>query len=521
MTIFQPTPKILRIYQNAAVDQTSRSFQRGNKRVIVCIATGGGKSATAMEIIRRTLARKKRALFLTDRNILIDQFDREAELWGLSHGVIRKGGFTDRLNNFVIASKDTFSSIYLKKQRFELPPYDLLVVDECHRGGAPTWQQLFAQYTNSFRIGLTATPIRPNGESLGPEYQDIVCPIKPSQLLAEGHLVSAKCFSPTFPDLARVRRGADGDYSKADLNKVMNRNNMIGDVVGWWKRLAVDRPTITYGVSIKHSIALRDAYLLAGIKAVHLDGKSTDDELIAAFTAFKEGRIKILCCADLLCEGVDLPLCSCIQIVRPTKSLRLALQMYGRAMRPHDASGKIDMMVIDHAGVVLYHGLPGMDIDWTVDPNARPIEERMAAEREAGKLPTPIICPKCFMMYQALPACPGCGHKAEKRGKDIAMRPGTLMEVDRQHVHGPDLGIDYKKIWMRCLATAANNGRSFGTAAAIFKSQTGKAPWEAQVGPLPPPLPDEHQDNPDHVKLDWKMPVIDKYPDFVRQRIFV
>lgn len=519
MTLFTPPSVVLRPYQELGINQISSSFQSGNKRVILCMATGSGKSKTAMRIVQRTLERKKRVLFLCDRNLLVDQFAAEAREWNLDHGVIRKGGFDNRLANFVIASKDTFASIYLRRKRFEPPPYDLIIPDECHRGSAPTWQKVFELYPSAYRVGLTATPIRPTGASLGPEYQDIVCPIKPSELRQQGYLVSAKCFSPSFPDLRGVRRGADGDYNRSDLEKVMNRKNMVGDVVGWWKRLAVDRPTITYGVSIKHSIALRDNYLKEGIKAVHIDGKSSDEELIDAFNAFREQRIKILCCADLLTEGIDLPLCSCIQIVRPTKSLRLALQMYGRAMRPHDATEKIDMLVIDHAGVVLYNGLPGQDIPWTVNPEDGNVQERLKKEQEEGKLPTPIICTECFFMYQGLPACPQCGHKPEKRGKDIAMRAGTLVEVDS--AAAPKPGINYDKIWGRCLATAANSGRTFGTAAAIFKSQTGKTPWEAMgeaFRGMPPRLPDERQTDPKRVLYNWKAFVIDTYPEFRRKQ---
>lgn len=472
-------------------------------------------SKTAMGMIKRALDRKKKVLFLCDRNILIDQFSSEASEWDLDHGLIRKGGFTDRLNPFVIASKKTFMSLYLTRQRFEIPNYDLLVVDKAHRGGSAEFQKIFQCYPDSYRIGLTATPIRPNGETLGPDYTDLICPIQPSQLLANGYLVPARCFSPTFPDLRGVRRGADGDYSKKDLEKVMNRNNMVGDVVGWWKRLSVDRPTLVYGVSIAHSIAMRDAFLKAGIKTIHLDGRSDDDQLTDAFAAFRNGQVKVLCCADLLTEGVDLPLCSCIQIVRPTKSLRLALQMYGRGLRPDNGTEKVDCVIIDHAGVVLYHGLPCTDIQWTINPDEEPIEKRLQREREEGKLPTPIICPKCFFMYQVQPACPQCGHKTEKKGRDIAMRPGTLVEVEGQKVFAPTLGVDYNKISMRCLATAANRGSTFSAASAIFKSQTGKMPWDCEgLKAWPPELPPEQQTNPDHTLYNWKAYVMDTYPKF-------
>lgn len=512
--------KTPRPYQLDGINQVSKCFAEGKKRVIVNMQTGAGKTLLSLEMAKRACAKGKRVLFVADRRLLVEQCAREAREYGLDVGMIIRGHQENPQALFQVASKDTFLA-RIKRGTMDGGRFSFIIVDECHRSLTRTWKEMISNCGDSYVCGLTATPVRPNGSGLGPDdFQAIVKPIQSSELLQQGFIVPAICYSPEFPDLKGVGTGADGDYLKIELAKKMNKNSMVGKVVKHWRDLAQDRPTLLYGCDIAHSQAMVLEFNRASIPALHLDGTdSDDDELMkAAFADFNSGKIKILSSADLLTEGVDLPIASCLQIVRPTKSLRLYLQMMGRGLRtyidPITGAVKKNALVIDHAGVVKLHGCPGEDIDFPLDTGGRKIEEIVKEKREKGLMPAlPTTCPKCFTMFTGLNSCPSCGWKPRKAAKAKANNPGKLVLVSGS-ANGagvdPDTRIKiWQASWNKALAVSANAGVSPGgnflKALMIFKSSEKRSPEGLGLRNMPP-------------TDGWKMAVSAIYPGFRRRK---
>jgi superfamily II DNA or RNA helicase len=141
----------------------------------------------------------------------------------------------------------------------------------------------------------------------------------------------------------------------------------------------------------------------------------------AAINGLATGKVQILCAADLISEGLDIPAISVVILQRPTKSLGLYLQQIGRGLRP--APGKSVLTVLDHAGNCLRHGMPEADREWSLDGRKKRTKQTVAVRQ----------CPGCFAMHAPAPACPSCGHAyaaAPEPKVELEVREGSLQEID-------------------------------------------------------------------------------------------
>lgn len=504
--------KTLRPYQERGQTEIALHWRSGKRRGLMVSPTASGKSVVAVSMAHKAVKNDRRVLIIADRCLLISQMAEHAASFNIPFGMIMAGYDTKPAAPLQIASKDTFLARVLRKQSVDLPEADFVIFDEAHRSVTKSAQALLAAYPQAYIVGLTATPTRPDGKGLGGEggYEFMVELEKPSKLLEQGYILPAKCFAPEMPDLANVPLNKDGDYQQKALAKTMNRTSMVGDVPTWWKKLADGRPTLTYGCDISHSVALVAEYQAAGIKAAHVDGKMPKQQILDLLDEFKDGKWNVLASCDLLTEGIDLPFVGAMQLVRPTKSLRLFLQMVGRPMRPFDGTlngeklswpAKDHFILIDHAGCVLLHGTPGTDIEWELSPEAGTVEDRQQRRRDSGDLKPPCCCPDCKCIHDAAPLCPNCGHeyKSKRKPKHQPNRPGTLVHV----AGGAGNLYDGKLLdqeWHKALAVARKRGLTFGAAAAIFKRTTGLLPWQAGITDKLPP------------DRNWKAYVAHVYP---------
>src|SRR5262249_28319083 len=150
------------------------------------------------------------------------------------------------------------------------PDFSLVIVDEAHLSITQARQALLARWPNATRIGLTATPTRKDGRALGLLYDRLVEPATTADLTRGGFLVPARYFSWPEPDLSHVRVTA-GDYNPHDLQNVMNRPSLLGDLVQHWKQHAADRRTVVFAASVLHAVGIAEAFRQAGVAAEHVD----------------------------------------------------------------------------------------------------------------------------------------------------------------------------------------------------------------------------------------------------------
>jgi type I restriction enzyme, R subunit len=158
--------KAPRYYQRVAIDRAVEAFAKGQQRILLVMATGTGKTYTAFQIIWRLWKAKarKRILFLADRNILVDQTMQQdfAPFGEFMHKITNreiKKNYEIYLALYqAVTGKEEWKQIY---RQFPSDFFDLVVVDECHRGSAAddsAWREVLNYFTNATHLGLTATP---------------------------------------------------------------------------------------------------------------------------------------------------------------------------------------------------------------------------------------------------------------------------------------------------------------------------------------------------------------------------
>jgi superfamily II DNA or RNA helicase len=397
---------VLRDYQVAAIDQVRDAFRRGTKRVCLVAPTGAGKTTIAAEMIRLTVERGGRVLFLAHRKELIDQCAERLDQFGIDLGVIKAGTIRAKRSAAVqVASVQTLVNR-------ELPPATLIIPDECHRSIGPTQFKIISSYPDARVVGLTATPVRLDGRGLGEMYQELVVAARVSELVQRGVLIRPRVYAPVKPDLAGVASTA-GDYNQAALGAAMDKPKLVGDIVEHWLRLAHGRKTVVFASSVEHSMHISEAFRNVGIAAQHLDGATETTRRVQILKDLSEGALTVVSNVNVLSEGWDCPSVECIVLARPTQSMGMYLQMVGRGVR--SAPGKREAIVLDHAGCTLSHGLATDDRAWSLTSPKRRPSEAMPLKN----------CPACYIVVPSGTAVCQCGYAWER----VAGQGHRLVEV--------------------------------------------------------------------------------------------
>lgn len=413
-----PAQFSLRPYQESMVATARECIRMKIRRLILQSATGSGKTLCAAHIIHSATGRGNRTLFVAHRKELIEQASQKLTAYEVDHGIIMARHWRYRPKHHVqIASIQTL-------MRRELPPCDLLILDEAHRSMGASYRRLIDHYPEAVVLGLTATPTRIDGKGLGDIFQKIISGPTIQELILQGYLVPVRHFAPFTPGLASVRTVA-GDYDEHVLSDIMDKPQLVGDVVEHWKKLAVGRQTIVFATSIEHSRHLADAFVRQNISAIHIDGKTKPEVRDHALKGLASGFINVVCNVGIGVEGLDIPVVSCVVLARPTKSLTLYLQACGRGSRPAD--GKKDNLILDHAGCAIEHGLVTEDREWT-------LESSVARKKNKEKEISVATCPKCFAAYNSkIKTCPNCGFVAPVNYREVDQVDGSLVEVDEKN----------------------------------------------------------------------------------------
>lgn len=475
----------LRDYQIEKVDELRACIRAGRRRLILQGQTGSGKSVVAAYIIKCCYDQGRTATIWAHTREIVNQLDQHLWDWGVNHVTIMSGEEYGAPANVTLCSKDTLLSRSLRRKILQMPPADLVVVDEAHRSLGRGYQRLLDHYKNAVILGLTATPVNRHGKCLAPFYQDIVQIRKPSLLIAEGHLVPTKCYAPQRPDMREVPI-VGNDYDLAELEKRMDKPKITGDVIRHWQRWGEGRQTLVFASGIRHSIHLRDRFEHHGIRAEHFDHSASETERTAIIARFKSKETTVLCNFGMLCEGFDFPECGCVCMVRPTQSFIVFSQCCGRVQRPHE--GKQYAILIDHAGVLYNFGFPDQDIDWRLSAGET-IMQRVTKNLQDPKASRPICCPECFTVFSGTNICPNCNHVVQRQGRQAVSEQGQLIEVHKKSampVAQMTLA-DKQRIWQRFLAITARTGKTLAAAAAMYRARIGESPWQTGgLSPMPP-----------------------------------
>ena len=391
----------LRPYQSDLLDRADAAF-RDARRVLLQLPTGGGKTVL---FSRAAQDEPGRVAIVAHRRELIRQAHRRTP-----GSAIYPSADPQRIT---VGSIQTFA-----RRLDALPRFDLIVLDEAHHAVAGQYERLLASQPGARVLGVTATPERLDGRGLGTVFERLICGPSVAQLTADGYLCPARVYGPPAPpDLSRVRTTA-GDFNAADLEQIMAAPSLLGSAPEHYERLAAGRSALVFCISVRHAEESAAAFRAEGWRFVCVHGGMTTDARDAALADLAAGRLHGLTSCELISEGLDIPDVGCVIMQRPTQSLGMYLQQVGRGLRP--APGKPDLVVLDHAGNVLRHGLPDADRAWSLDATKR---------RGAGVAVAQ--CPSCYAMHPPGPRCPACGHsyeaaRAEAERRELERLDGEL-----------------------------------------------------------------------------------------------
>ena len=348
---------------------------------------------------------------------------------------VKRGKETLELNpleTVQIAAIQTLHARAIRRETMELPPADLVVIDECHHALAKSWREIIDAYPEAVLLGLTATPCRGDGRGLGGIFETMIeCP-QVEELIQLGFLVRTRNYAPVDPDLSGVRTVA-GDYVESQLADRMDRPKLIGDIVTHWHKYGELRKTVAFAVNVAHSIHLRDEFVRSGVRCEHIDGSTPKCERDATLARLASGALQVVTNCMVLTEGWDMPEASCCILARPTRKMGLYRQMIGRVLRP--AEGKPDAIVLDHSGAVFRHGFVEDHVEWTLDPDRRAVSPTHQ-QREASGNSRLIECTQCGAVRVAGEACSHCDScRSGRRALSIssmAISPWSTATVEQK-----------------------------------------------------------------------------------------
>lgn len=372
----------LRKYQTEAVDAIFDGWQSMD-RVATEIATGGGKTLVAAEIVKRTLAAKPDAkiVFLAHRGELLRAGAKTIQRHcGLSVGVVDgqvAPAMRKRNLQAQVVSINTATLGVSKNQRGNagarlktvtelhnvLGNVDLVILDECHRANTDTALDCLTElgcFSGTRLLGITATLFRTDSKMLTDVFEACVYKKNLIDLIQEGYLVDIQMKKAHVDglDLTKVavsRSMSMEDFNATDLDKVMEAAGAEAVVARYAALYTKDRKTLIFTPTVASSERVAKAFAEEGLSCLVVHGSMSAKARAEALDSFENGDTQYLVNCMILTEGVDLPSCSCIIMARPTRSQQLYLQIIGRALRLAD--DKDDALLIDLVGATSVNGM--------------------------------------------------------------------------------------------------------------------------------------------------------------------
>lgn len=460
------TARPLRPHQVTALTLLTKSFLAGNRRTVCQLPTGAGKTRLAAEIINRALAKGKTAAFTVPALSLIDQTVEAFAHEGIVDVGVMQGAH--ELSNMAmpvqVCSVDTLA-------RRGCPDVDLVIVDECHRRSKAVSEWMTKRPNVTF-IGLSATPWR---RGMSDEWQDLVTPVRMTDLIEQRYLSPFRVYAPTHPDLSSVRTVA-GDYHEGDLSDVMGESKLVADIVETWLRLANWQPTLVFAVDCAHAAKLQSQFAAAGVPMGYCDAYVTLIERRFLFDQMASGAIAGIVNVGTLTTGVDADV-RCIVLARPTKSEILHVQIVGRALRT--APGKVEALILDHAD---NHTRLGFVTDIQHD-RLLGGKDRTQSRKEKGE-PMPKECQSCNTLKPPkVSECPCCGF-TPTRQSEIEAEEGELVEIKKGKAK-PTMA-DKQAFWSMAIHVDQLRGKAGKLAKALYRGKYNAWPKNLINAPREP-----------------------------------
>ncbi len=396
-----------RYYQQIAINRAVESILRGRKRLLITMATGTGKTVVAFQICFKLWesrwnrgndpVKRPKILFLADRNILVDDpKDKTFAPFGDARHKIENGE--------VVKSREMYFAIYQAIAEDEKRPglykeyardfFDLIIVDECHRGSArdeSNWRAILDYFEPAVQIGMTATPLRKDNKATYRYFGNPIYQYSLRQGLADGFLApyrvhrvvtsaDATGWRPTKGELDRLGREIpDEVFHTPDFESRLSlrpRSEAIAaHLTEFLRKTNRFDKTIVFCVDQEHADEMRQLLnnLNADLVRDHPDYvcRVTSDEgdigkgHLGRFQELETDTPVILTTSQLLSTGVDAPMVKNVVLIRMIGTMTEFKQIIGRGTRLREDYGKFYFNILDYTGTATRHFA---DIEFDGDP---------------------------------------------------------------------------------------------------------------------------------------------------------
>ena len=376
--------KVPRYYQRVAVQRAVEAITRGQRRVLMVMATGTGKTFSVFQIIWRLwkAEKVKRVLFLVDRNILADQtVTNDFKPFGPVMTKVRNRDMDPSYEIYIalyqaVSGNEEDKNIY---RQFSREFFDLVVIDECHRGSAreaSAWREILDYFEPAIQLGLTATPKETTEVSTLSYFGDPIYTYSLKQGIDDGFLAPFKVVRIDLDkDLQGWRPPAgmtddlgqeieDRIYNQRDMDQVLVLNErtrrVAQKVVEYMLETDPYGKTIVFCENIDHAERMRSALVNEVAKClpqeagnaskfvVRMTGDSEDGRLALDDFIHPERRYPVIATTSkLLTTGVDVRTCKLIVLDQRIESLIEFKQIIGRGTRIHEDAGKFWFTIMD------------------------------------------------------------------------------------------------------------------------------------------------------------------------------
>jgi len=388
---FPDRTKPLRYYQEIAVNRAVQAVLQGRKRALLTLCTGSGKTVVAFQICWKLWqsrwnirgdSRRPKMLFLADRNFLVDEpMAKDFRPFGDARHRIAQGDAVKSRDIYfatyqTLAEDESRSGLY---REYAPQFFDLIVVDECHRGSAredSAWREILEWFEPASQIGMTATPLRQESADTyayfgGPLYEyslaqgigdGFLAPYRVHRVITD---YDAAGWRPMQGQLDRYGREIrDAEYQTPDFERkvaLRARTQAIAKhLAGFMAETGRFAKTIVFCVDQEHALEMRSALaaLNADLMKEHPDYvcRVTADEGnvgSAHREAFQDVETRtpaILTTSQLLTTGLDAPTCRNVVLVRMVGSMAEFKQIIGRGTRLRPDYGKLAFNILDYTG---------------------------------------------------------------------------------------------------------------------------------------------------------------------------
>ena len=385
-----------RYYQTIAINRVVEAVSNGKKRALLVMATGTGKTFTAFQIIWRLWksGAVKRILFLADRNILVDQTKTNdfkpfgSAMTKISNRKIDKS-YEIYLSLYqAVSGTDEEKDIY---KQFSPDFFDLIVIDECHRGSAAensSWREILDYFSSATQVGLTATPKETEDVSNIDYFGEPVYTYSLKQGVEDGFLAPYKVIRIDFdkdiqgwrPEAGkRDKHGKlieDRVFNQKDMDRTLvmeERTNLVAKKITEFLK-ATNRldKTIVFCDDVDHASRMRTALANANsdlmaendkyvmqITGDNALGKAELDQFIHP----EEKYPVIVTTSELMTTGVDAQTCKLIVLDKTIQSMTKFKQIIGRGTRINEDYGKLYFTIMDFKKATELFADPDFDGD--------------------------------------------------------------------------------------------------------------------------------------------------------------